>query len=647
MPVLFLVLGGLTVASLLDASTPGHEIVEPMAPSQLVSELKQSDDEGYEGGLTQRDRALAADLAQAALESGVEHTECGPPNPLAGQTVAGGGSDSEVKFPTKIPALAALQPFLEQGSRRQRDIALVAIGQIGAGSPVPSAYLQRFADETPWARWALTRTTCQHWTPGDVWDLWSEARVEALESNGGHLSSHEAVSYMVEQMLDIERAYPPGIFSYALGNRGLRDDLTLSLVRRLLPVLSNEDYPLSTRMEAIQFVDALGKGSGVFEAPLIEIYTSGTDRIHQAAGFALVSIESQYGATVLADIVNSEEYTHWAWAPGPDCKLPPWNDELLDALSEKAQNGVTAERMAAVSALGCLEHEASIAPINRALDASSWSLQMEAAEALSNFDDLPSEVVNALREKSESHWSSQVREVAEKALSSLSASSDASSSEKPVEESGLDRIAFNCFHRCAIEHGLPVCHGERPANGWYFLPWIGEFHVQWTNAQVNDIPVGFPIELDEMRGREGYGSNTFFRVDGGWLFSVDLWHYDGDFGFVSDDGAVQRFGPETLNAAFIVQSDFGITALAQDVFGGGNGGVLAVLERDSEGLWHYEPKLELPAEAFGYAFAPDGTLLIKDAYGAVAITDREEIVPLACGGAHEKRVTRQDPEFAR
>jgi|GEM_PF-2872792 len=613
-----------------------------MTTSQLISELKQSDDDDYEGGLTQRDRTLATNLAQAALDSGVEDTECERPDQRAGQIVAGGGSDSQIEFPTSNTVIAALQPFLEQGNRRQRDIALLAIGKIGPGSPVPSVYLQRFAEEAPWARWALTRTSCQPWAAGDVADLWSEARIEALESSRGHLASRKTVSYMIDQILDMERAYPPGIFSYALGNRGLRDDLTLDLVRRLLPVLNNEEYPLSTRMEAIQFVEDLGEGSEVFEAPLIAIYTSGADRMHQAAGFALVSIGSEYGATALAHVIQSEDYTHWAWAPRPDCKLPPWNDELLGALSEKAQVGVTAERVAAVRALGCLEQEVSIRLIHQALGDPSWSVQMEAAKALSKFENLPSAVVNSLRETSGSHWSSQVREAAWETLSSLSTLGEVAISEKLLEETGVDRIVFSCFHRCAIEHGLPVCHGERPSDGPYSLPWIGEFHVQWTNARVNDIPESFPIELNEMRGREGYGSNTFLRVDGGWLFSVDLWHYDGDFGFVTDDGMVQRFGPETLNAAFIIESGFGITALAQDVFGGGNGGELAVLKRDAEGLWHYEPKLELPAEAFGYAFAPDGTLLVKDAYGAVAITDKEEIVSLACGETHMRSMTPSD-----
>ena len=39
--------------------------------------------------------------------------------------------------------------------------------------------------------------------------------------------------------------------------------------------------------------------------------------------------------------------------------------------------------------------------------------------------------------------------------------------------------------------------------------------------------------------------------------------------------------------------------------------------------------LELPSEAFGYALAPDGTLLVKDPYGAVAITKAKQLVSLA------------------
>jgi hypothetical protein len=93
---------------------------------------------------------------------------------------------------------------------------------------------------------------------------------------------------------------------------------------------------------------------------------------------------------------------------------------------------------------------------------------------------------------------------------------------------------------------------------------------------------------------------------------------------------VQRFAPEAMHAAFIVESRLGTTLLGQDVFDGGEGGLLAALERKPDGGWSYRILLELPSEAFGHAFAPDGTLLVKDPYGAVAITSERRIVPLAC-----------------
>jgi hypothetical protein len=131
-------------------------------------------------------------------------------------------------------------------------------------------------------------------------------------------------------------------------------------------------------------------------------------------------------------------------------------------------------------------------------------------------------------------------------------------------------------------------------------------------------------EADEMRGRKGYGSNTFFRVKDGWLFGTDLWHYGGELGFVTDRGERQALGEETQ---FIIETQFGITVLA----GRFEHGVLAVLERDRDGDWSYRQLLDLPSDAFGYAFAPDGTLLVRDDDGAVAITKDQRIVPLECG----------------
>lgn len=124
--------------------------------------------------------------------------------------------------------------------------------------------------------------------------------------------------------------------------------------------------------------------------------------------------------------------------------------------------------------------------------------------------------------------------------------------------------------------------------------------------------------------------NTFLRVRGGWLFSTDLWHYNGELGFVSDAGRVERFAPRAAHAAFIIETRLGTTLLGEDLFEGGTGGVLAVVQRGDDGAWSYEPVAELPSEAFGYAFAPDGTLLVRDPYGAVAITVALEILPLDC-----------------
>ncbi len=79
-----------------------------------------------------------------------------------------------------------------------------------------------------------------------------------------------------------------------------------------------------------------------------------------------------------------------------------------------------------------------------------------------------------------------------------------------------------------------------------------------------------------------------------------------------------------------LETQLGITLLGQEYFTGLEGGTLALLRRAPDGHWIYETILELPSEAFAHAFAPDGTLLIKDPYGAIAITKDRKLVPLAC-----------------
>ena len=150
-------------------------------------------------------------------------------------------------------------------------------------------------------------------------------------------AAKRAIDLMVEQMLDKNLTYPEGVFSDALGNRGYDSHLSISAVRRLLPVLEDETYAESVRLDAVAFVHELGERSWlpepqsngestsklvrrlkgqehVFEPVLLNLYETATPRLSQAAGFALIEMRSKLGAEILADVIESGRYDHWDWA---------------------------------------------------------------------------------------------------------------------------------------------------------------------------------------------------------------------------------------------------------------------------------------------------------------------------------------------
>jgi len=599
--------------------------------ASLVDRLGALPSEGYEGGLADNEMGLAEALASHALETGVPRRPCPPDRSLGVLLVSGTPSDRSGHIGDN-PVLEALEHFIRGGNRRQRDIALVAVTRIGPGSGFSPAFLQ---ERGAWSREALTAVTCQRWSEPDVYEMWSESTVNALNRLDYKDRARRSIKLMIKQMLDKRFRYPQGVFAYALANRGYGDDLSIEAVSNLLPLLRDGAYATSLRIEAVEMVGELGKAHAIFdgkewqstrrlrgqehlfETDLLQIYEHGPPDLSRAAGIALVEMRSKHGADVLADVIETEG---GVWALRNDCDALAHSERLGRALVKLMSSPVERSRIEAIEALGCLRFVGAGPALMEALRQPFWSQQRAAVLALARFDDLPDEARAEIEKLAQSHWSKWVREAAAHALAPKT----------PEGGTEGDLALLRGFHRRAINHGLPVCHGKTPDDGRYSFGGSRAFDVRWNVAKVHDLPNAFPIKLHEMRERTGYGTNTFLRIDGGWLYSTDLWHYNSAFGFVGDDGEVQEFAPISAHAAFIVRTQLGIAALGEDIFGGGDGGVLATLQRDATGRWSWTPVLELPSEAFAYAFGPDGALLVADPYGAVAITKEREILPLKC-----------------
>ena len=590
---------------------------------QLATELRSRDDRGYEGGLDGQDVVLAEALAARAFASGVPDKPCKPPEGYRGAKAMSFERSDESGRTQPNPVLDLIEQTIRGGNRRQRDIAMLAVAKIGPGSQFSQGFLQ---ERGGWSRQALTAVTCERWTRPDIHDVWSPERDRQLEKLEYKQRSGVAVDLMITQMLDKTLVWPDGTFASTLSQRAYAEHgLTVDRVRRLLPVLNDDGYPQSIRGQAIEIVSELGTHAEVFEEALLEVYKGPHQGLSREAARALVALQSRYAGDALADEIEAPGYSAYPrnWGPRGGCEYPPRTERLVRALMSRFDDRILDVRRTAIRAIGCLRAKEGIAALVTALEQPYWSQQADALVALGRMSALPAQAREAIDRMATAHWSALVRKLA------AQVSPRARTGKGQMDD--VAGVAFlTGFHRTAIEHGLPVCHGKEPGDGRYRLPWLRPFHVRWHEARVHDIPAGFPIKLHEMRGRKGYGTNTFLRRQGGWLFSTDLWHYDGDFGFVTDAGQVQRFAPDSAHAAFIVETQLGTTVLGQDVFDGGEGGVLAVLTRRSDGGWAYDVVLELPSEAFGHAFAPDGTLLVKDPYGGVAITRDRKLVPLVC-----------------
>jgi HEAT repeat protein len=609
--------------------------------AQLASQVEALDEAGYEGGLTAVETTLAEALAARALETGVPNTACKHRREL-GSIVVSGHPSTDSGRTDHNPVVDLLEHVIRSGRRKQRDVALLAVTRIGPGSGFSQAFLQ---ERGAWSRAALTSVTCERWSHPDVFEMWSPVRAAMLNRMAFQTAAPKAIELMIQQMVDKRFNYPADVFSSTLVNRGYGNHLTVDSVRQLLPILRDSTYRESVRLEAVEFVRVLGRATWLaspegqrhdarpirrlrgqehlFDDDLWNIYRGSSPVLVEAAGRALIEIRSVYGADVLANLIESKRADHWTWSISDDCDAFKQSERLARALLARVADPIEADRIEAIKGIGCLTFEPAIPSLLEALSEPFWSQQEAVALALARFPVLPPDAISALQEAASNHWSANVRTAAKRSLDPLRGLSAA-------RPDGMEMIGRLGFHRKAIRHGLAVCHGNTPGNGRYAYAGHEPFDVVWEVAKVHDLPKGFPVRLDELRFRKGYGTNTFLREEGGWLYSTDLWHYGGELGFASDDGKQQPLAPESAHAAFLIRTEFGITALGDDVVGGGYGGVLAVLDRKEDGTWRWTPLLELPSEAFAHAFAPNGTLLVADPFGAVAITKDRKILPLEC-----------------
>jgi hypothetical protein len=166
----------------------------------------------------------------------------------------------------------------------------------------------------------------------------------------------------------------------------------------------------------------------------------------------------------------------------------------------------------------------------------------------------------------------------------------------------------------ATDHGLPWCDEA----GRYSIDGERWFEADWSVAEHEPVPAGFPEEGLQLI--QGTGTQTFLRVDDGWVMGSSGFEGQGFLTHVSDAG-------ERTHIEEPFTSVSGIVLVGDSMFTYSSW--LAEVNRDGERRWTSDLLLRLPSYTRAHAVSPDGYLLLSDGANDYAIVENR-IVPLMC-----------------
>lgn len=592
----------------------------------LSDRLEALPDAAYIGGMGPDMQAIAADARQLAMkELGRQPKACSRFDPMRGTLVAEEETPRHAK-PATLGVVRMFAGFLDSPRRVVSDTAAYALGEIGPDAR--AAFEGRtFASDTwtPWQAHAGSRVRCDLLSLGDaqrvlppaVATAWLGARVAPAQR-----TTVEQATLVAERALrDPDLVWPDGLFADWLGDERVEpsDTVAPAAMRALGDVVADRRRTTRLREDVAYLLQSWGSQAAPAAAGLRIAMTDPDERLAYSAATALLKVGGEMGIEaaqwLLAHDASLDYFFRDLCGLGPASAVrltPRYADALLSPNWKEAES--------AAELLACVGAHDAVDPLLVALDRPVWRIQAAAAGALYTLGAQRSDVRARLDVLAATHWSGVVREAAAGAARTRAGNA----------EGGLDAIMFNCFHRCRVDHGNPSCAGEDISDGVYAIEDGKPFRVRWNRVRRHPLPDGFPISLKQ-DSREDYGSSTFLRVPGGWLYGTDRWHYDGELAFVSDAGvrtALPAFGSEP--AALVEIPGFGRIALGRGLFFADDAGVLSTLDQDDKGNWRVDPRIALPTVPHAWAVAPEGQLLVADPDNAVAVWPTGRIANLQC-----------------
>ena len=391
--------------------------------------------------------------------------------------------------------------------------------------------------------------------------------------------------------------------------------------------LAGESTPMRLRLDLAQLLKSIAHSARPASATMWRLAKRSDDDLAWILANAVVASGGSEAVDAAAMLLN-RFHASPSMLPDELCGNKRAAEVLSPLLSVQLAGGNWNAAAQAASKLGCIDSMGNSDVLRKALKHPSWEVKLAAIEALAESARSDPRTREDLQTIQREHWSGLVRQAAKKALDPPSI--------KAVDPHALDTIVFTCFHRCLTDHLRRCGNDEGIVDGLYVSPSMGKLDIEWERARRVPRPAGFPVDIAE-DSRPDYGTNTYLRVENGWLYGADRWHYDGEIGFVDDKGNKSVIGNWGDDAVAILDTpDFGTTLLGSSLFGVGDAGLLASLEHGPQG-WRVVPRVALPSPPWGWAFAPNGTLLVADPYEAVAVLKDGSIESLACPTFKPKR----------
>ncbi len=588
-------------------------------PAGLRATLLSLDDTAYLGGIEPQVREMAPALrAAVARDIGSRLPSCEKPDPLSGEVIIDPNAGKQAPVVAN-EWLKTLRDLLGNPNPAVRDAAAWLLGEIGPAAAIVVPDLRPSDhDRSPWFTHALSRVSCQAYgMTAPLMGLPALAFEAADIERTDGLSVAQRVQLAAFLLDRRDLVWPEGWFeAFVESYEHIETPSTPALIA-LASVAADVDRLPEHRNDALRLLRILGPLPPEATGLLAGVMRDVDDDVAWEAAWALHDNPSELDGEAALSLLRRHSVDVGSLNGRSCTPYANTSKQLLSRIAAVLQGPNWDDATAAAKRLGCLRDVRAIPVLLRALEHASWEVVESAVKALSAHIDKP-EVRLSLAQLREAHWSGLIRKAASETL------------DPPPPESDPETIELTCFHRCPTNHLNSQCGDERGiVDGIYMAPGLGEVDVIWNRVRRQPIPAAIS-GLVHTDSRANYGSNDFKRLASGWLVASDRWHYDGELSFIDEAGqkqSIQQFGEDGI--ALLDSPHFGNVVLARSLFGVGKGGLLATIE-GTPGNFSLSYRAVLPSPPWGWAMAPDGTLLVADPYNTVAVTSEGSIQPLDC-----------------